>query len=283
MVKRIVSLVAVLLPGCVVDTPVVEGEQDRLGKDLGAWCASMCDRFDACDDAPPDDCASTCVESFTSVFVGKSSACQQAGLRVMDCVDGATCETSKHCSITEEEDAACSDSADETTCQESFISRQPTQGFDCAVGFNVCSDGKEYSLDCVGAGDSPECTCAVSGRPTGRFSPSALACPSAEEAIQICGWPIFTGSELPPTNCGSTAAELPFSNPAECAVWYDDCDGRDLEVRCVGTVGNVVCECNIDGQTVGSYESPYGICPFIEDPDSGSVAANYGCGFKIAP
>ena len=281
--KRIVSLVFVLLPGCTVETPVVEGDPN-LGDDIGAWCASTCDRLDACDEVPREVCAGNCVETFKDVFEGRSGACQAAGRRIRACIDGATCETVASCSITEEEDSACAKAVAETTCEDSFTSGQPAQGFDCAVGFDVCSDGMEYSLDCVGEGDSPECQCAVNGNTTGRFTPTRLVCPSAAEAIEICAWPIVNGNEPQQTECDLSGGELPVSNPAECAAQYTVCsDAREYEVRCGGTVGEVVCVCIVDGQMVGSYQSPTGICPFIEDPDSGRVEANYGCGFKIAP
>jgi hypothetical protein len=284
MIKGIVSLVAVLLPACTVDTPVVEGDKDPLGDDLGAWCTSMCDRLDACDDVPREVCAGSCVENFTAIFSGRSSACQAAGRRIRACVDGATCETLEACSITEEEDSACAEVVAGTTCDEPFTSGQPTQGFECAVGWDVCSDGKEYSLECVGESDSPECTCVVGGHATGRFTPSGFVCPSAVEAIRICAWPFVNWNEPPQTECDLNGGELPVLNPAECAAQYTVCsDARDYEVRCGGSVGEVVCACIVDGQMVGSYQSSTGICPFIEDPDSGRVEANYGCGFRIAP
>ena len=68
MMKRIVGLVAVLLPACTVNTPVVAGDKDPLEDDLGAWCTSMCDRLDACQDDPREVCAGNCVETFTDVF-----------------------------------------------------------------------------------------------------------------------------------------------------------------------------------------------------------------------
>jgi hypothetical protein len=284
MMKRIVSLMAVLLPGCTVETPVVEGDKEPDEDDLGAWCTSMCDRLDACQDDPREVCAGNCVASFTDAFEGRNSACQAAGLRIRACVDGATCETLEGCSITEEEDSACAQAVAETTCEASLDGGQPDQEFECALGFSTCSDDEEYSLECDSEGGSPECTCVVSGRAMGRFTPSPLVCPSAADAIRICAWPIVSGNEPPQTECDLNGGEPPVFNAAECAAQYTVCsDAREYEVRCAGSVGNVVCACIVDAQTVGSFESPTGICPFVEDPDAGRVAANYGCGFKIAP
>ena len=104
-----------------------------------------------------------------------------------------------------------------------------------------------------GQEQSAECRCSVSGLTTGRFTMTQF-CPSVTEAIQLCAYPLLhKGFEPPPTLCNVGGGELPGFNEGECSTHYGDCsDGREYEVRCFGTVGNVVCECSVDGETVGS-------------------------------
>jgi hypothetical protein len=280
--KRVpLCLVPWFFAACTVDTPVVQGDDDRLGDELGAWCQSWCERIDECGGDSRVLCLDGCLELF-SKFAGKGSVCRDAGLRVMDCVEAATCEELDNpsaCHVADEL-LSCFEATGETVCRGGF------NGPSCIVGFDECSDGSEYSLECLDQSDPPECRCVVSGLTTGRFTPSELDCPSAAEAIQICAWPmVYNGNVLPPpTLCEAGGGELSGPDAGDCSMHYVDCsDGRDYEVRCAGSVGNVVCACIVDGLMVGSYESPYGICPFVEDADDGRVAANAGCGFKLAP
>ena len=170
----------------------------------------------------------------------------------------------------------------ETTCEDPDTSGQPTQGFDCAVGFDVCSDSKEYSLECFDGGDLPECECVVNGNTTGRFTPTRLLVLRQPKPFGFARGRSSTENEPPQTWCDLSDGELPGFNPAECAAQYTVCsDGHEYEVRCSGSAGNVVCACIVDGLMVGSYQSPTGICPFVDDPDSGRIEANTAAASRL--
>jgi hypothetical protein len=274
----------------MVDTPIVEGTEDRLGADLSAWCDSFCVKAAECDvDKVDGACVSDCVGYFLTNFANRGDTCSQAGLRVMDCYDQASCADLNGpdtCNILDEE-ALCAGAPGPVVC-DAVDNSVGVNGapFECARGLSDCSDGRVYSLECSGPGDPPDCHCLVDGQSTGRFSPSRLECPSDLEAIQICGWPIVRAENPdapPPPTIGVIGGSSP-SNGVECSIEYTECsDGHNYVVACDGSAGAVVCECSIDGAPEGSYLSPNGICPYEFDPFGAVVAANYACGFNIAP
>jgi len=287
--KRTLSrLVPFLLPACMVDTPAPENAEDRLGAELGSWCESICVKSDDCggnDD--PEACVDACVEYFRETYSDQGDVCEEAAGRVMDCLESASCEvltSGNACNITAEE-TRCSGSVGLVACQASFGSATANgTPLQCEMGFDECSDGKTYRLTCSGPGDPPDCTCTTDGVVTGRFEPSRRECPFPEEASQICGWP-FSERGHRPTTCQGAASSGVAGGAGvnECEISFGDCsDGNEYAVDCAGPPGAVLCTCEVNGVPLGSFESAAGICDHA-DLDNGSTAANYGCGFNLAP
>jgi hypothetical protein len=299
-------LVPVLLPACMVDTPVVEGdpvEGDRLGADLAAWCDSRCARAAECDpEEYPDECPDRCFTYYGEMFAGKTDACTEAGLRLMDCEENLTCAEVRSrdaCPQADEEDR-CLRSRGLAACRADESGSGGSAGFggsgtppvpeSCSMGVSDCSDDRTYAIACEGFGDTPVCECTTDGYVTGRFAPNENSCPESFTAKQICGWPVVVHRgepSIPPlVSCevygGDGAAG--GGNVAQCGAQFGVCsDGRSYGVDCDGSPGLVTCTCFIDDEAVGYHESAAGICPFIWDPDGGAVAANHACGFRIAP
>jgi hypothetical protein len=293
-------LVPILLPACMVDTPVVEGDADRFGENLGAWCDSTCARFYECeDDEVPEDCRETCVDYFSDTFADRSEVCAAAGLRLMDCFDEASCtelRDSNGCNQQQEE-GLCLASVGLVSCnlESSGIGSAGAAGSagappvtaSCDIGLGECTDSHDYLLACT-LGEVPVCECSIDGYGHGRFALNGSTCPESLEATQICGWPIFQAAvgepdQPPPVTCraGSGTGSAGGGPVAECDMSFTQCsDGRQYDVICQGAAGSVECGCLIDGEVVYSSTSATGICPFINE---GPVAANYACGFRIAP
>jgi hypothetical protein len=295
-------LVPVLLPACMVDTPVVEGDDDRLGENLGAWCDSTCARFYGCeDDEEPEDCRETCVDYFSDTFAGRTEVCTAAGLRLMDCFDEASCTELRDdngCNQQQEE-GLCLASVGLVSCnlESSSVGAAGAAGMagaaggqplpsSCDIGLSECTDSHDYLLACT-LGEVRVCECSIDGYGHGHFALNNPTCPESLEATQICGWPIFQAAlgepEPPPVTCrgGSSTGSAGGGPVAECDATFTQCsDGRQYDVICRGSAGSVECDCLIDGEVVDSITSATGICPFINE---GPVAANYACGFRIAP
>jgi hypothetical protein len=159
---------------------------------------------------------------------------------------------------------------------------------DCELGFEQCSDGKEYVLTCPGDTDPRECRCTTDGVTTGRFLLSRGECPYAD-GEHISGWPMVAISGGPwselPVSCAmhnSTVTDV-REVVTDCEIWFDDCsDGNTYEIEC-GSTGSVACTCTINGMPVASFQPMNAVCPYALDPDGGVAAMNYACGFKIAP
>ena len=294
--------VPILLPACMVDTPVVEGEPDRLGENLGAWCDSMCGRYFGCEnDDVPEECQAICIEYFSETFAGRTDDCTEAGHRLMDCFDGASCTelTGSNACNQRQEEGLCLASVGLVSCnlESGSIGSAGTAGMagsagappvprSCDIGLSECSDFRDYMLACT-LGETPVCECSIDGYGHGRFALNGTACPESLEATQICGWPILQGAlgqdEPPPVTCqaGNSSGSAGGGPVAECEISFADCsDGRQYDVICQGSAGSVECGCLIDGEVTGTSTSATGICPFINE---GPVAANYACGFRIAP
>jgi hypothetical protein len=299
-------LVPVLLPACMVDTPVVEGDQndddERLGAGLAAWCESLCARVAECE---PEDyqatCPATCADYYSETFVGKTDACTEAALRLMDCREQNSCAEIRSgvaCNQADEEDR-CYGSVGLAVCREDS-SGGGTAGFggsggpppleSCETGLDDCSDDHEYTVACRGLGVMPVCDCLYDTEVTGRFYPSASVCPDPSIAKQICAWPVAARRgepELPPVvRCfdRESYGTAPPGNEAECGAEFGDCsDGHTYAVECGGSPGAVECTCYVDSEAVGYYESPVGICNSVHDNDLGNIATNFACGFRIAP
>jgi hypothetical protein len=296
-------LVPILLPACMVDTPVVEGDADRLGEDLGAWCDTTCARVYQCqEEEVPEECQSTCIEYFSETFAGRTDVCAAAGLRLIECFDEASCTelTGSNGCNQQQEEGLCLASVGLVSCnlESGGISAggagtagsagAPPVPTSCDIGLSECSDFRNYVLSCTGLGDVAVCECSINGYGHGRFALNGTTCPESLEATQICGWPIFQGAlgdpdESPPVTCraGSSTGSAGGGPVAECEMSFAECsDGREYDVICQGSAGSVECGCLVDGEVVGSSTSATGICPFINE---GPVAANYACGFRIAP
>jgi hypothetical protein len=291
VVKELAPLL-LLFSACTVDTPVVEGAKDRLGEDLGAWCDSLCETFLECQpEATPeerDGCPANCALYFTQTYVGRGDVCESAALRVMDCMEDASCSelADDACNIQGEE-ARCAESFGQVACRSEETTVTPSgEPFECDLGFSDCSDEQEYRLSCE-PGNPPRCYCSVNGTITGRFTPSVLVCPTHVEAKQICGWPIPNGRgepELPPPATCIAHHSTGSGSPDDCDIAFERCsDGHGYGVECGIAGGEASCRCMVDGAPVGFDGSPGGICPFAQDPDSGAVTLNYACGFHLAP
>lgn len=293
--KRIVKELApllLLLSACAVDTPVVEGSEERLGEDLGAWCDSLCERFVECEPEATleerEECGEYCVSYFKDTYVGRGDVCENAALRVMDCMEDASCSelADDVCNIRTEE-ARCAESSGQVVCRAEDSSGTPSDApFQCDLGFSDCSDGQEYRLFCE-PGASPRCYCSVDGAITGAFAPSVLICPTHIETKRICGFPIPNGLGEPeaptPATCISHGNTWSGA-PGVCDIAFTACsDGHSYGIECDSVGGDASCHCMLDGAPVGFEGSPSVICPFAQDPDGGAVTLNYACGFTLAP
>jgi hypothetical protein len=283
-------LVPVLLSACMVDTPVVEGNDDSLGENLAARCESLCRRAAECEAADdPETCPADCAEYFNETFVGKGAVCSEAAGRVFDCFDTESCSeltTGEACNITAEEEL-CFESQGLTRCYGGSTGGG-SDGY-CDVSFEDCWNGRTFRLTCLGDTDPPECDCSVDGDVTGTFIRTLAECPEEFEAKEICGFPVADTPGEPATRPrASCEAGGSASNGGgsfyECEASFEGCsDGHYYEVLCEGPPGAVDCYCSIDGEHVDQNQSPAGICPFLDDPDGGAVAINYVCGFSILP
>lgn len=293
--KRFVSrLVPLLLPACMVDTPVVESPDsgvgsDRLGENLGEWCDWLCARFDACDEAD-EECVTQCVELFRDGFANKNVTCTEAGLRTMDCVEQASCAELTGiglCSFQEELEL-CFASQGLVYCSDEASNPSPGRGgvFSCSVDLEGCSNGSVYRLACDGPGDPPECSCTVDDEVVGRFVPSWLSCPDVREVARICGWPVSDGTRsptYPPVEYCNNSSMSDVSG-GDCSASFAKCsNGHSYAIECQdGSPGVVDCTCFLDGEEYDTYQSVAGVCPFVRDLDDGGiVATNYACGFNL--
>jgi len=282
-------LMPLLLPACMVDTPVVEGPADPLGEDLAAWCASTCDMWMGCGIDVEENCSGSCVSYFSETFVGNGEICTNAGLRLMDCMESLTCPEvlgDDPCNVRAEE-RRCDGSGVGIVCDAEDQGAN-SSGFSCDFGFSDCSDGREYRLLCEGPENPPECQCLVDGESTGRFQLSELVCPTRVEAKQICGWPILEQGHrpTPAVHCdvSGSSGVAGGAGVNECGISFGACsDGSEYGIECSGPPGAVVCTCEVDGASFGSFSSGAGICDYYDSPDSGAAMANYTCGYSLAP
>ena len=279
-------ILPLLLPACMVDMRIVEGNDDDrdLVVDIDAWCEILCERAEECSVETAESCIGKCVAAF-EVFEGKSDICEEAGERARSCLEGATCaELGRDdvCLLSEESES-CLDSVDPTFCRNRDTSGAGSP--DCQHGFSDCSNGEEYMLECFADGDDSRCACMTNNAIRGEFT--AFACPSAEDAIQICAWPVVRANDVPatplPTSCAAGGRAGPGS--AECSMRFEGCtDGHSYGVNCAVVGQAVHCECDIDGEVVNVYASTEGICSFFAvDAYDGCIATNYACGFSIEP
>lgn len=293
--KRFVSrLVPLVLPACMVDTPVVESPDsgvgsDRLGANLGEWCDSLCARLAVCGDADTE-CVTDCIELFREGFANKSGNCTEAGLRAMDCLEQASCAelmSFDPCSIQEEVDL-CIASQGLVYCPDGDNDETGGAGgaFSCSVALDECSSGSVYRLACDGPGDPPECSCTVDDEVVGRFVPSRLECPDVREVARICGWPVTDGIRLPtyPPVEWCNGSSMSNVSGGDCSALFANCsNGHSYAIECQdGAPGVVDCTCFLDGEEYDTYQSVAGVCPFVRDLDDGGiVATNYACGFNL--
>jgi hypothetical protein len=304
--KRFASrVVPLLLPACIVDTPVVDDGDagvgsDRLGANLGAWCDSLCARWDACGEGG-DECVTDCIEIFRGGFAKKNDTCTEAGFRAMDCLERASCAELTGldlCAVQEEFELCLASQGlvycrppDDETGGTGGPGGGPATGLSCGVGFEECSNGSAYRLACDGPGDPPVCSCTVDDEVVGRFVPSRLSCPDARDVARICGWPVTEGWVLPiypPVRyCNGTGrSDLSDGVPTgDCSASFADCsNGHSYDIECRDTAPGVVdCTCFLDGEEYDTYQSEKGVCPFVFDlNDGGTVATNYACSFNLS-
>src|SRR6186713_1195615 len=249
--KRFVSrVVPLLLPACMVDTPVVDGTDsgvggDRLGADLGAWCDSLCARLEDCGNYD-DECVTACIELFREAFANKNDTCKEAGFRAMDCLDQASCAELNGldvCAVQEEFELClasqglvyCADEAE--TGGTAGMGGGQTTGFSCSMLRDECSNGSVYRLACDGPGDPPECSCTVDDEVVGRFVPSRLSCPDARDVARICGWPVTEGWVLPtypPVRWCNTSSRSGVSGglpTGDCSASFANCsNGHSYDI-----------------------------------------------------
>ena len=290
MKSNLSLLVPLLVPACMVNTPVVEGDENpvvddsRLGEELGAWCDSFCERFVECGIEGADNCPADCVPYFVETFGGKGETCTNAGLGLMDCLEQSSCDDldQESCDVSAAE-AQCAPVTDGVVCEsEDQGAGSGGASGGCSVGFSDCADGREYGLSCTVLNGLPSCQCGIDGEPQGFFQPTEPFCESGSLAIQVCGWPVVDGGRPqtpPPVECDLIGSSGDGSGV--CDVSFLECtDGRSYGVRCNGAEG---CRCEIDGVPIGFVGSSDMICPFASGPDIGAVAMNYSCGFRLVP
>lgn len=292
--KRIsIRLLALLLPACTVNTPVGEDNvsvDDRLGEGLGAWCESNCVKITDCAGGELDyDCPAGCGELF-GAFAAKNDVCTESGLRLMDCLEEASCSelSDDACGVVEEL-GRCNASLGQVVCtapRQSKGNAMPPPP--CQLIYDECSSGRVYELSCAGSGPG-ECQCMIDGQVTGRFHYEGVSCPQPFEVRQICGWPITPDLTDPPTpspvSCGSgsSTGAAGGGSVGDCEIFFQECsDGTNYGIICDGATTSM-CTCRIDGQQVGDFVSPERICPYVFEPDGGGATLSYACGFSIMP
>lgn len=291
--RRASSFLWPLLATCTVETPVGEGSGEQVALDHEAWCQARCVELTECEiDDEPALCVENCVAFLDESFTNKGETCEIAGARLTDCFERFTCDgisVGESCGLSAEE-SRCVTSGGRTFCDTGWTG--PNMGLgtpmECELGYEECSDGKEYVLTCPGDADPPECRCTTDGVTTGRFSPSRSECPHAD-GKHICGWPMVAiagepWSELP-VSCAvhnSTVTDV-REVVTDCEIWFDDCsDGNTYEIAC-GSTDSAACTCTINDMQVSTFLPMNAVCPFALDPDGGVAAMNYACGFRIAP
>src|SRR6185503_16573592 len=85
-------LVPLLLPACMVDTPVAERTSDPLGEGLRQWCKGGCTKLIDCgEDDTLERCVPDCMDLFEESFLGKGDICEASAKRIMDCIDESSC------------------------------------------------------------------------------------------------------------------------------------------------------------------------------------------------
>lgn len=299
-----IRFLALLVPACTVDTPVVEGSNatfdDRLGADLGPWCEAACAKVRDCapEEEPREDCPDDCYELFATEFVGKGDMCAAGALRLMDCIEGASCrDLSLDVCDTMAEISRCAASNGQVTCESRGGGEGGSAGFggsapagtstpSCEVQYDECSNGLTYMVSCSGSAPR-ECECMIAGDyTTGHFRRDSVDCPEAYEAREICGWPIIPHPDEPPTqppvSCsfGSSSGAAGGGSVGSCEIFFEDCsDGHNYGITCDGS--NEACACRVDGETAGSFVTSEYICPYVFDDDSGAATLNNACGFSI--
>ena len=294
--SRILPLV---LPACLVDAPIVEGSDDRLGDGLGRWCESMCERAASCGAADdPETCPDDCAEFFTETFIDQTDVCSESALHVMDCLDSQTCEAiiDGECHIDDEADR-CAISQGDVVCRALDLGEGGHGGaggtagtagtggtptLSCELGIANCSDGKSYRLVCA----SNQCHCIVDDSVESSFSLDSLECPGPDEAIASCGWSVTTirdDTDSPGAVCSAYDGASGGSGSNACSFSFSDCDNRlTYSLDCSGAPGGGQCSCLVDGVAIGTLANPEDVCPYLtSESDTGVLAIYDACGFEI--
>lgn len=277
-----VSLLSLLFSACLVDAPIVEGSDDEseLGVNIASWCDTFCERSEECGIETRAACLGECV-SVLQEFEDKGEICAEAGRRVVSCIDRERCAKlsgDDKCFVLEER-AHCLESIADTCRSATYTSG--TGAPNCVHDFGDCSNGGEYTLECVADHTGSRCACMTNGVIDGEFA--ADACPPMEDAIQICAWPIESVHVAPVVHAKGCVGGGSVAADQSCIQSFEQCtDGHSYGVTCTPVDRAVRCDCEIDGYVVSVYTSPDGICEFFaDDPYFGRVALNYACGFSI--
>ena len=157
------SLLPLLFSACMVDTPIVEGNDDEseLGIDVASWCDTFCERSEKCGIETAGPCLGECVTALEE-FEGKGEICAEAGRRAVSCLDRASCADlfGGDVCFVQEERARCLESI-ATTCRAADTSGSGHP--DCQHDFGDCSDGRQYTLECFADGNGSRCACMTDG------------------------------------------------------------------------------------------------------------------------
>ncbi len=244
---QLAFIVALLVPACVVDSPVAEQRgTETLSERIDSFCASTCERLSGC---LSETC--NCVETSGSAGTGAGSGGSGPTPSSCSCTPTTNDECQAQCLATMNDIAARG-----STCEEAANTLML-----CFDGITSCesADETQYCANpdvlppaCIG-GDGP------------KVDPTD---PAPTGGVVVCRAGAGGGTAGRP----GTDNETSFV----CQQSLEDCtDGSSYSIDCEGTQASSTCTCERDGEISGAFIVAPATCP-------GGAVVNAMCGWHLA-